>query len=761
MNRALLAVTVLSLVGLILLSGPAAPAQPPEAAPDWPMFIGPDGSRVPTVQGYELVDDLGTMRQTWKLERHTGVGKGLYPGTIRRCRELGIEPFYGGAANLIIADGKVFCSYYKPDGEHPAEPEGWRTMDSPEKLAPLPDWFFSVTADDILLAVDAETGELLWEAVEKGGGLNRLAHKRAHWVRSPAYANGRVFSMGSMGVLRAYDAETGKRLWETSTSPDLERARQEHIEAGKLYWGAEDQSSVIVADGVVVIARQRLSGYDADSGERLWQIDEPVMSKHGTPTIWTHDGRAYVLAHTGISGELRLVDPRTGEVLWTYTGLGPRLGTLSVEGDIVMVAFPSEKGITDSDGDPRQVLYGALRLGLDGAEKLWVMPDEPQNRFHWKHDKGPRYRTSPRDGLAYFAIAPDERPEGAPRARLIVAELDSGEILAEKPMNVSLGNPIPMENRLWVIHDYAHSNPISQSYWTAGRDPQELTGVVEMPHDSITGYYVDLEPIYHKGRVYFRGLEGLICYDLRKRDPQTSRTIRLEVPASLTGLRRDRTVRVYVSGGEITHGDLAGGGRIHDVDTSHLRLEGDRLTGGIGIGIYAGRHPEMYHLDARVSDGEVRGRMAIAEPAFSEPLELSGQIESMEHQPAWMPPATHTIVLTEAARNRPGEAGRLILLPTIRDGEIQHVAAWADHTTTSPPAVYYTGLRVRDGRLVGEVQVRYRPDKWTTPLVEHGETAGATYTIDADLDGQGRIGSYTGTYGTALERSAEITGTVR
>jgi hypothetical protein len=459
---------------------------------------------------------------------------------------------------------------------------------------------------------------------------------------------------------------------------------------------------------------------------------------------------------------MRLIDPKNGQVLWTHTGLGPRLGTLSVENDIVVTAFASDKGEKDKDGDPRQVLYGALRLSLEGAEKLWVMPDEPRNRFHWKHDKGPRYRTSPRDGLVYLGISPDQRQPGEARGRVVVVEAATGKIIDEKPINESLSNPIPIENKLWVTHDYSHSNPITQSYWQAGRELRQLSGVFAMPHASITGYYIDLEPVYYKGRLYFRGMEGILCYDLRKQDAEATRILRLSVPQAVTGLSRDRALRLYTDDGSITHGNLVGSDQLHDVDVSRLQLDGDKLTGELDIGIYEGRHPESYFIDAKIENGQVSGTIAAVEKRFGKPLEMEDQITAMVHQPAWMPPASYVLRLENAARNRENRPGRLLLLPTVRDGKIVHIAGWADQTTKSPPAIYYDKLRIEDGRLVGELAVRYRPDRWTTPLVEHGDTAAAVYQIDARLqkgDGE-KLGSYTGMYGAALKRTAPLEGSV-
>ncbi len=133
-------------------------------AADWPNFTG-GGDFTPPDEGRKLVDHLDDAPVLWHLKHHMGVGKGLYPGSLRECRDRGIEAFYGGTSTPVVSDEIVYVSYFKPNGKVPAKREGWRTM--PEKnLDLLPDWFFSVTADDCLIAVDAETGQVKWRAVD-------------------------------------------------------------------------------------------------------------------------------------------------------------------------------------------------------------------------------------------------------------------------------------------------------------------------------------------------------------------------------------------------------------------------------------------------------------------------------------------------------------------------------------------------------------------------------------------------------------------
>jgi hypothetical protein len=120
---------------------------------------------------------------------------------------------------------------------------------------------------------------------------------------------------------------------------------------------------------------------DAASGEVRWRIDENIQSRHATPALWRHEGRDYILADTE-TGELRLIDPKDARVIWHVRRLGPELGTLTPTRDIVVLNVGSQ----DEDGKYKYGIYGALRLSLKGAEKLWTLPDTPRYQHWWKID---------------------------------------------------------------------------------------------------------------------------------------------------------------------------------------------------------------------------------------------------------------------------------------------------------------------------------------------------------------------------------------
>ncbi|MGC9455399.1 MAG: PQQ-binding-like beta-propeller repeat protein [Phycisphaerae bacterium] len=716
-----------------------------------------DGDRTPEVQGIELVDDLNAMRKVWHFRRHMSVAKGLYPGNIRRTIELGYEPFEGGASTPIVAEGKVFVNYYKPDGEVPADVEGWRTMDSEENLRMLPEWFWSVTADDILVAVDAETGELAWEAVEPHEGLNRLSHKRDHWSTSPAYSDGKVFSMGSAGLLRAYDASDGDRLWETLAWEGLARLRQEHIESGKLCWQADDRSSLIVAEDVVVASRGRLRAFDTETGELRWKIDAHVQGEYATPTVWRHDGREYILANSG-DGTVRLIDPADGSILWTHEGLGPFMGTLTPHGDLVVLnASPADEQVDDDYG-----LYGGFRISLDGLERLWTLPDEQSYYHSWTKDRGPRLRVPIRDGLAYVYVPRAAPREGQARDLMLVVDAETGEIKSRIEGRDAGGFPMLIEDRIMLHKDHAHSNPVTSAWWTAGEEPRELNGTTSWPHDSITAYCTQIETPYVNGRIYMRALDGLVCYDLRKPDESRMQTLKLNIPQEVTGKREDLNASIYVLDGECSHGGFEGAPVYQAIDASGLHLRQDHLKGHVLVDLQHTGHRERFDMDARLSsDGTVSGTISTSEEAFKEPIEVSGEIHLGERQPAWMPPCTHVLWLEGASVGLDGEPRPMFIFLTIQDGEVTGASGMATRTTKAWLLVDASDLEVANGRITGEVVVRHRPDEWTTPLTENGSTAGGVYEIDIAEDGaEGVVGSYTGTYGAAWRLTADIKGRI-
>jgi outer membrane protein assembly factor BamB len=152
----------------------------------WPAIHGPNGNFTAPRAGLRLVDDLSKARKVWESEySDIGVGKcGRRPLSV--VRELGDPTIHeGGFSSPIVAEGTVFVAHYRPSGDVRFETTGFR-------LTPFAEATRTVLADDLVVAIDAETGKTRWVAAQKGQGLNIQMGKRGGWGPTPVYHGGRV-----------------------------------------------------------------------------------------------------------------------------------------------------------------------------------------------------------------------------------------------------------------------------------------------------------------------------------------------------------------------------------------------------------------------------------------------------------------------------------------------------------------------------------------------------------------------------------------
>ena len=486
---------------------------------DWPMYHQ-DGDYVAPKLGLELVDKAQDMRLVFNGPKHMGVGKTRNAGynKAKVADPLGIDAFVGGTSTPIIAGGMLYHSYFRGSGD---------VVDAGYKG---PHGYQAIAADDVVTAIDAVTGEVKWEAVEQGMGVNRGGRKRTHWGVSPAYADGVVYAMGSTGRLYAYDARTGKKKWEKHIGPAHEKAEKDKadaLEKKKRYEGDSWKVSLAVADGVLVATDgwEGLMGFDTADGERKWHTPK-VISTWATPAIWRHAGREYLLVCT-TRGKMRLLDPKDGKPLWQET-VGVNFGTIVLQGDIA-ICNVKQVGNEESEG-----VYGGLRISKTGVERLWNLPEEVMSitNFGGADNAASRWvafrddmavicrKTTPRAGLTKYDI------------HIMVVEPATGKVLydrlvtddgAHEANSKRVRMPIFMEDRLLLPTDQNHGDSgYGAYYYKIVRDDDgkfktlEYAGAWPKRHHALSGYETPIEIPYVAGRLYFRSMQGIACYDLRK-----------------------------------------------------------------------------------------------------------------------------------------------------------------------------------------------------------------------------------------------------
>lgn len=249
-------------------------------------------------------------------------------------------------------------------------------------------------------------------------------------------------------------------------------------------------------------------------------------ARQAPPAPWRHDGREYLLACTR-GGELRLIDPRDGKALWTEQ-VGINYPTLVVRGDIAILNV--KKLQPEGEG-----VYGGVRISTKGIERLWSMPEKIEfiTNFAGADNAASRWvaigkdlavlcrKTTPRSGRDKYDID------------IMVLKPESGEVLysrmvtakdAPESASKRVRMPILMGDYLMLMTDQNHGDSgYGAYYYRIERDENgtfktlSFAGAWPKKHFALTGYETPIEIPYADGRLYFRSMKGIACYDLRKK----------------------------------------------------------------------------------------------------------------------------------------------------------------------------------------------------------------------------------------------------
>jgi len=156
-----------------------------------------------------------------------------------------------------------------------------------------------------VLCFDEETGEPLWtHTYECKYSVSYPDGPRA----SVTIADGRAYSLGTMGHLRCLDAKSGKLLWEKNPAVDYNLRR--------LAFGV-CSAPIVEGDLVIVMIGGRpdacIVAWDKRTGEERWRALEDSAS-YSAPIIIEQAGKRVLVCWTG--GHIAGLDPETGEVWW-------------------------------------------------------------------------------------------------------------------------------------------------------------------------------------------------------------------------------------------------------------------------------------------------------------------------------------------------------------------------------------------------------------------------------------------------------------
>lgn len=270
-------------------------------------------------------------------------------------------------------------------------------------------------ANDVVLCVDAETGETVWKFSTPGSPSGRGSSS------TPAAIDGKVYAALSEH-LYAIDASSGEEIWRSPLSKK------------------GPASSPLVVGDRVFLQQNNLTAFDAETGEELWQ-NKDANGSNPSPAVWTDGEQTVILCNA--SKAFVGVDAATGETLWTTDGGGD--STPTVAGDRVVIASKTEG---------KNLIAYRLKTDGSGPERLWS-----------RDFLARRYGSSPiiNEGRVYHLGS----------ERHLCLDLENGEILWERPASSSISSPVLVSDTLCVYENrggfLAFLDARSEDYQPTGR----------------------------------------------------------------------------------------------------------------------------------------------------------------------------------------------------------------------------------------------------------------------------------------------------
>ena len=121
----------------------------------------------------------------------------------------------------------------------------------------------------------------------------------ARLASEPVVAGGRVYTIDTLGAVRAFDAQTGGQYWASQT-PVEERSNTPSLYGGGI---AYDSGRIYATNGLGYVA-----ALDAATGGIVWQV-RPGGPLRGAPTV--ADGALYVMSQDNQIYSLKEADGAT------------------------------------------------------------------------------------------------------------------------------------------------------------------------------------------------------------------------------------------------------------------------------------------------------------------------------------------------------------------------------------------------------------------------------------------------------------------
>jgi hypothetical protein len=274
----------------------------------------------------------------------------------------------------------VITNFTEPSSWPEALTERWKIEVGTGYATPLVDgnriYMFSRQGEDeVMSALDAGTGKTIWEnRYPASFTMQKAASRHGPGPKStPVLSDGRLFSIGMTGIVTAYEADTGRRIWQKPASDPVplytSHAFSPLVDRGVVVFhvGGHDKGALTaydVATGLerwswhgdgpsygspivaelggtrqlVVVTQQKLVGVDVSTGELLWERPQATSSTSNsiTPILY---GQTLIMSGTNLPVVAFTVARRGNqwvtENVWENTEVSYRMSNAVVAGDVL------------------------------------------------------------------------------------------------------------------------------------------------------------------------------------------------------------------------------------------------------------------------------------------------------------------------------------------------------------------------------------------------------------------------------------------
>jgi outer membrane protein assembly factor BamB len=271
--------------------------------------------------------------------------------------------------------------------------------------------------EEVMSGIDAASGKVIWRtAYAAPFEMNSAARPHGPGPKStPVFFNGRLYSIGMTGAVTAFDAATGKQLWQKPGSMPVPM------------YTSHAFSPVIEGNTVIFHVgghnKGSLTAFDLNTGQVRWEWSGDGPG-YGSPIVADFGGVRQLVTIT--QGKLVGVNAATGTLLWEQALVSPNF-TNSITpvryGDTVIVW---------GHGGPMT----AFRITRNGSQwataPAWEAPDLPGRMSNSVVDGDVMYGLTSRNMGQYYVMDVKSGKtlwSSEPRAAAQAALVRAGNIL--------------------------------------------------------------------------------------------------------------------------------------------------------------------------------------------------------------------------------------------------------------------------------------------------------------------------------------------